>query len=248
MRELIGHVAVVTGGASGIGRASALRLARGGLAVGVLDVAADVDFVVAEIESSGGRALAVRADLRDDSALMAGLGRVEQELGPIDVLHNNAGGSARGHDAGLLWERPLEVLDRVLDLNLRTTILTSRYVAPGMRDRGRGRIVNTSSIVTVTAPAGFADYTAAKAGVLGFTRALANELSPTGVTVNAVLPGLVRTRVLDEVDDAHLQALRQAGPFVEPEDVANAVAFLASSDARYITGVGLPITAGQVVI
>jgi NAD(P)-dependent dehydrogenase (short-subunit alcohol dehydrogenase family) len=243
--RLAGKVAVVTGAVNGIGRAYARRLAEDGADVGVLDLD-DGRAVVAEIEALGRRAFAVRGDVSSPDDVRRFAAEVAAALGPVDILVNNA---------GIYPITPLHELNftewrRVLSVNLDGTFLMIEALAPGMRERGWGRIVNvTSGAFWVSLPE-FTSYIASKAGVIGLTRGLASDLGPYGVTVNAIAPGLVRTE--------HTAAGKQAEWFEptadqqaihrveEPADLVGVVSFLASDDAAFMTGQTLSVDGGLV--
>jgi acetoacetyl-CoA reductase/3-oxoacyl-[acyl-carrier protein] reductase len=243
-----GKIAAVTGAAMGIGRAAAVRLARDGADVALLDRDADALAEAARaIEAEGRRALVITADLLDDNAIVEAFARVERDLGPVDVLLNNVGQSARER-AAPFWEGETAIWDFTLSICLRTTMICTRQVVNGMRDRKRGRIINMSSEAAYAGHETMVDYSAAKAGVIGFTRALARALAPHHVTVNAVCPGLTRTRVMEQLAPAHVQGLADAIPmgFIgEPEDIAAAVSFFASTGSRYVTGQSLLVNGGK---
>ncbi len=246
--ELGGKRAIVTGAGNGIGRASALRLAAEGAAVAVvdLDVQAAAD-TVARIERAGGRALAIRTDVTRRAEVEAMVEQVRGAWGGVDILMNNAGGSLHSPFLDLTEEE----WDHVVNLNLKAVYLCSRPVARLMVDQRFGRIINVTSNYGVTGSGIRAHYSAAKAGVIGLTKAMALDLGPYGVTVNAVGPGptntaRVRGRSTDEEWAARAQTipLRRMG---EPEDIADAVVFLASDRARYITGQVLHVNGGLVM-
>ncbi|SFR90409.1 3-oxoacyl-[acyl-carrier protein] reductase [Microbacterium sp. cf046] len=239
--ELGGLRAVVTGGSGAIGRAVALRLASSGAEVHVLGrTPATLDAVVAEAREHGGAAHAARVDLQDDAAVADFFA----SLPAVDILVNCAGGSARGESAAL-WDQSPEVIDRVLAVNLRGAISSVRAVAPKMIAQRSGRIISVGSIIASAGKARFADYAAAKAGLAGYMRSAAIEFGPYGVTVNLVSPGIVpRGRVTDAELD-RVKRTNVLGAIGHEEDVAEAVGFLASPRARFITGQELIVDGGR---
>lgn len=247
-RRLEGRIAVVTGGAQGIGRASALRLAEDGAVVAVVDRLGDgARATAAAIEAAGGRAVGLAADCTAEADVTAAFAEVRRAFGRIDVLFNNVGQSAREAATEFYLSRP-ETWRFVVGVSLMATLLCSRQVVPEMRERRSGKIVNMSSDTALLGDVGFADYAAAKSGVLGFTRALARELAPFQVNVNAVAPGAIRTVAHERLPQAVIDGVRKNVPMgyvAEPEDVAHAVAFLASDEARYVTGQTLVIDGGR---
>ncbi|MEL5879053.1 SDR family NAD(P)-dependent oxidoreductase [Cereibacter sphaeroides] len=249
MTRFEGRTALVTGGANGIGRASAIAFAEQGARVGILDIEEGPLTETAEaIRAKGGRVVTVVTDMRDRAAVKAAIGQVEAELGPIDLLLNNVGQTARKNASEFLDSVP-ETWDFVVDLNLMVTFYVTWTVAKGMKERGFGRIVNISSDSTLVGERSIVDYVAAKSGVSGFTRGLARELAPFGITVNAVAPGVTNTRgpkqLPKEVYDAALAEI-PLGHLAEPEDIANAITFLASQEARCITGQMLTVNGGRI--
>jgi len=247
------RTAVVTGAARGIGAATARRLARDGMSVAVLDLDADsCTPVVAEIEASGGRALPVGADVTSEEAVTEAVERIASDLGAPTVLVNNAG-ILRDN---LLFKMTLDDWDAVMSVHLRGAFLMSRAVQSHMVTARWGRIVSLSSI-SALGNRGQANYSAAKAGLQGLTRTLAIELGPFGVTANAIAPGFIASDMtaataerigipFDEFLEmaAKEAAVRRVGV---PEDVANAVAFLVSDDASFISGQTIYVSGGPTV-
>lgn len=232
---------MITGGAGGIGAATAAHLARRTCRVAVVDIDA------AALGALPPEVLAIEADGTDAAAMTEALARVEARLGAVDILFNNLGRSAR--EKASVFAASEEATWRfVLEISLISAMRMARAVVPGMRARGWGRIVNMSSDAAFVGDSGLADYAAAKMGVVGFTRALARETAAAGVTVNAVAPGAIRTAAHDRLAPAVLERIKAATPagFVgAPEDVAAAVGFLASDEARFITGQTLLIDGGR---
>jgi 3-oxoacyl-[acyl-carrier protein] reductase len=240
------RIALVTGASRGIGREIALELARTGHAVAVnysrsSEAAAGV---VEEIEASGGRATAVQADVGDADAVDAMVARITEELGPIEVLVNNAGITRDG----LLLRMSADDFDTVIETNLRSVFLCSKAVLRSMMRAKWGRIITIGSVSGVYGNAGQANYSAAKAGLMGFSRSLAKEIGSRGITVNVVAPGFIVSDMTAELgDDAMKRATQQIslGRLGRPEEVASAVGYLASDDAGYITGHTLVIDGGM---
>ena len=244
--DFAGKTAVVTGGSRGLGRAICLELARGGANV-VLCYAgneAAAGETVAACEALGAKALAVRCDVAQADEVKALMDAAVQAFGRIDILVNNAGITRDG----LLMMMKEEDFDAVINANLKGAFLCMKAVSRLMMKQRWGRIVNLSSVVGLRGNAGQVNYAASKAGVIGMTKSLAKELATRGVTVNAVAPGFIDT----DMTAAMPQAAREAtlasipmGRMGAPEDVAKAVAFLASNEAAYVTGQVLAVDGGM---
>jgi 2-hydroxycyclohexanecarboxyl-CoA dehydrogenase len=245
VRGLAGKVAFVTGAGRGMGRAMAERLAAEGAVVAVTDI--DKDAAAAVAEALGNGAVAVHLDVTDALSVATAVEETTAALGPIDILVNNAG-----------WDRlaPFvdtdeDLWDRLIAVNLKGVLHTCRTVVPQMTERRSGRIVNISSDAGRVGSTGEAVYSATKAGIIGFTKTLAREVAKSGVTVNVVCPGPTDTPLLAEMvgagNDRLITALQRAiplGRLGRPEEIAAAVAFLASEDAAFITGQTLSVSGG----
>lgn len=246
------QVALVTGGARGIGRATARLLAKRGAAVCVNYAAhaEAAESLIAEIAADGGRAIAAAGDVAQAAALDVMVARAEKELGPVTILVNNA---------GVAWQGTLDTYDRgqvarMREINVEGVINATRAVMGGMRARRYGRIINVSSIAALgTALPGNAFYAATKAEVAILTKRFALELGPHSITVNAVAPGFVRTDLTQRGRGAHdwqgtearLASRAMMGRIGEPEDIANAIVFLASPDSGWITAQMLTVDGGR---
>ncbi len=248
MTKLEGKIALVTGGGRGIGRAICLELAARGVTVIVNynrseSAAAEV---VAQIEAAGGSAQSKQGDVSDEAQVTALFKAVISEFGTIDILVNNAGMT---RDNVIMMMKP-DDFDAVIETNLRSCWLCCKTAARTMMRKRTGSIINITSVVGIAGNGGQSNYAASKAGIIGLTKSLAKELAVRGVRVNAVAPGFIATDMTadlsDEVKDKALEAI-PLGRMGAPEEIAKAVAFLASSDAAYITGQTLVVDGGMVM-
>lgn len=246
--KLNGRVAIVTAGGAGIGAAGARRFAQEGAAVVVADLSGKrAEEVTGEIRAHGGQAVSVKMDAADPEGVQATVRLALDTYGRIDVLFNNAGMA----EVALLDEISLESWQRVLAVTLTSVFLGMKYCLPVMRTQGKGAIVNTASISGMGGDYGLSSYNAAKAGVINLTRAAAIENAKYNIRVNCVCPGAINTRAAeilgrDRADEfRRLQAqAHPLGRMGEPEEIANAVLFLASDDSSFMTGAMVVVDGG----
>ncbi|MCQ2372502.1 MAG: 3-oxoacyl-[acyl-carrier-protein] reductase [Phascolarctobacterium sp.] len=246
--RLEGKKALVTGASRGIGKAIALALAAEGadVVVNYAGSKAAAEAVAAEIEAMGRKALVVQADISSNEAATAMVDQAVKEFGRIDILVNNAGITRDG----LLMRMKEEDWDAVLTTNLKGVFNCTKAAVKYMMKQKAGHIVSISSVVGLTGNAGQANYAAAKAGVIGFTKAVAKEVAARGITVNAVAPGFIQTDMTAVLNEKQVEAMLATIPLKklgQPEDIAKAVIFLASDDANYITGQTLHVDGGMVM-
>jgi NAD(P)-dependent dehydrogenase (short-subunit alcohol dehydrogenase family) len=247
MGKLDGKVALITGAASGIGRATALLFTKEGAKVAVADyVPAGGQETVKMIQKAGGEAIFIEADVSRKTDVERMVKTTVNSYGRIDILYNNAGIGQRGVS---MLETTEEEWDRVLNINLKGVCLGSKYVIPVMLDQGGGVIVNTASIVGLVGLPGNPAYSVSKAGVIQLTKMMAAEYGRQNIRVNCICPGAIKTPMTEATSiptDAYIrvQFLRRAG---QPEDVARAVLYLASDDSSFVTGVALVVDGGWTV-
>lgn len=246
--RLDGKWALVTGASRGIGRAAAAALAAAGASVVINHGRSDAeaDEVAAAVHAAGAEAVVIRADVGDESAVTAMFDDIAARCGGVDVVVNNA---AVTRD-GLVMMMRAEAWDEVVRVDLRGTFLCARQALRRMIRQRWGRIINVISPAAFVGKDGAANYAAAKGGVLSFTKSLAREVGRYGVTVNAVCPGLIETRLIEHLPAAQLEQMRTQialGRFGAPAEVAHAIRFLASPAAAYVTGATLVVDGGLVM-
>jgi NAD(P)-dependent dehydrogenase (short-subunit alcohol dehydrogenase family) len=248
MAEFEGKTVVVTGAAGGIGQAIVMRFAGEGARVIAVDKNEEwLADLVDRARKLGYGIEPLAVDCSSYAAVSAAANTIAERFGPVDILINNCGQSVREKSAEFTYSDPA-VWDYLIDTNLRPTMNWTRVLAPQMRERGSGKIVNVASESAIYGDLKLVDYAAAKGGVLGFTRGIARELAPYGINVNAVSPGVTRTRAIeavpkDVVDAAIAQIPR--GKICEPEDMAAVIRFLASHDAIGVVGQNIIVSGGR---
>lgn len=242
--RLLDKVAIITGGGSGLGKAGAFTFAREGAKVVVADYNETTGLAVAEeIKAKGGEAVFVKVDVSDWEQVQAMVAKTVAAFGTVDILVNNAGVTA---DA-MLAKMTHEQWEKVININLKGVFNCTKAVAPIMVEKGRGRIINTSSVVGEQGNIGQTNYAATKAGVIGMTLTWAKELGFKGINVNAVAPGYIMTEMVAAVPEKVLDKMKEKVPFRrlgEPQDIANAYLFLASDEAAYCNGTILDVNGG----
>lgn len=241
-------IALVTGGTRGIGREIALTLAKEGANVAITYTNNEEKAlaVVEEIKANGVNAIAVKANVVNKDQVLNMVKEVEEQLGTIDILVNNAGITKDN----LLIRMSEEDWDSVLDVNLKGVFLCSKTVARAMMKKRYGKIINISSVVGVSGNAGQGNYSASKAGVIGFTKSMARELASRGIRVNAIAPGFIQTDMTDVLKEEIKEEMVKSIPlssFGQPKDIANLVVFLASEKSDYITGEVIKVDGGMAI-
>ncbi len=242
--SLKGKVAVVTGGSRGIGKAIALELAGKGADIAILDMM--TSDTPAEIEKLGVRAIEVKCDVSDAEKADASIKEVIEKLGAVDILVNNAGITRDN----LMLRMKIEEWNAVININLTGVYNMSKAVVRPMMKAKSGKIVNIASVVGQMGNAGQANYSAAKAGVIGLTKTIAREFAKKNIQANAVAPGFIKTEMTEKLSQDvidHFNNNIPSGTFGTPEDVAKAVAFLSSADSQYITGQVINVDGGLVM-
>ena len=246
---LKGKAALVTGAARGIGKAEALALAAEGCAIAINDIDRDAaEATASELRASGTRAVVCIGDVSEEAGAEAVVREAHAGLGHLDILVNNAGAGGRylGRNAE---DMSIDDWDIIVRTHLRSTFLCSKFAVPLMRENGFGRIVNTSSMnVTGGGRPGVTNYSAAKAGVIGFTRTLAKEVGSAGITVNAIAPGYVETALIAGFSPekrAVIAGQNPLGRFCQPEEVGALIAFLCSTQAAFINGALICMDGGK---
>jgi meso-butanediol dehydrogenase / (S,S)-butanediol dehydrogenase / diacetyl reductase len=250
--RVAGKVAIVTGGASGIGEGMVRALHAEGAQVVIADISGNEEQVAGEL---GDRATAVNVDVSDDAAVAGMVKSAMEEFGHLDVLCNNAGIDG---EIAPVAEYPLEAYDRVLSVNTRAVFLGTRHAIPAMIESGGGSIINTASIAGMVAFPGLSAYCASKAAVIGLTRSTAVEYAKAGVRCNAICPGVIKTALLDALEAREPEKFAEViepakqmtalGRIGDPPEIASAAVFLASDESSFLTGAAIPVDGGYTAI
>lgn len=246
--SLKNKIALITGGSRGIGREIALELAKTGVDIAItyvnnLEKAA---LVIEEIIGYGVKAIAIQGNVSIEEDVTNMIKTIEKELGSVDILVNNAGVTKDN----LLIRMKSDEWDEVMDVNLKGTFLCTKAVSRGMMKKRYGKIINITSVVGIMGNAGQGNYSASKAGVIGFTKSMAKELASRGIRVNAVAPGFIETEMTENLNEEIKDKMKNAIPlnsFGSPKDIANIVIFLASENSDYITGQVINVDGGMAI-
>lgn len=253
---LSNRVAIITGGAKGIGRGTALKFAEEGCDIAIADVSLEeADQILDEIRKMGREGLVIKCDVTDGIQVRAMVKEVISKFGKVDILVNNAGNIV-GSPSNSVATLAEEDWDKVVSLNLKSAFLCSKEVVPYMKEKKDGKIINLSSLGAIHPPKVSPHYNAAKAGILGLTYDMASELGPHNIRVNAILPGPIRTSFYDrtlmskteEEIDAFFEVLGKLAPLQRvgvPSDIAGVALFLASELSAYVTGAAIPVSGGM---
>ena len=244
--ELKGLVAIVTGGSGAIGRACAFRLAAEGAKVYVCGARpTSAQPVVDEINAAGKDAVAIQLNVLDASSIRSTFEKIaEENEGHIDILVNSAGGSARGK-ANNVVDQDIDVLDEILNINLRGSMICAKEAAKFMIVNKYGRIISITSVIGLQGKAGFSDYAASKGGSIAFIKSLAQELGQYGITVNGVVPGIVRRGEVTKDVIERLGKTNWMGAYGKPEDISAVVNFLCKKEACFVTGQNIAVDGGR---
>lgn len=250
--RLDGKVALVTGGASGIGEAMVRALHAAGASVAVADMSGAEKQLASEL---GDRVLAVHVDVTDDAAVGSAVQQAVGEFGGLDVLCNNAGTSGERIAAA---DYPLDAFDKIVSVNLRGVLSGIRHAVPIMIERGGGSVINTASAAALVATPGRAPYSATKGAVVALTRSVAAEYGRAGIRCNAICPGIIDTPMLRSIEaktpeqfeqiTAFVETATAAGRFGRPEEIAAVAVFLASDESSFLTGAAIPVDGGYTII
>jgi 3-oxoacyl-[acyl-carrier protein] reductase len=244
-QELKGRVALITGAAQGIGKATALKLSELGAQIAVNDLPGceKAEAVVAEIQARGGDAITVLADVADSTSVQSAISSVANRFGKIDILVNNVG----VHLDSFVLNMPEKAWHKVIDTNLSSNFLCAKYVLRFMLEQHWGRVINITSVAGIIGNARRANYSASKAGIIAFTKSLALEVGSRNITVNAIAPGLILTESADLLPESEKNAIMSGlsiKRFGRPEDIAELVAFLSTDRAGYITSQVIRVDGG----
>lgn len=244
MTDLSGQIALVTGASRGIGKAIALVLGNAGAKViGTATSAAGAEKISAYLKENNIQGMGLPLNVTDDASIAACIETIVADFGNVSILVNNAGITRDN----ILLRMKTEEWSDIIDTNLSSVFKMSKTVLKGMIKARQGRIISIASVIGLMGNAGQANYAAAKAGMIGFSKSLAKEVGARNITVNVIAPGFIQTDMTDELDEKQIENLKSAvalNALGAPEDIANAVLFLASDQASYITGETLNVNGG----